>query len=345
MPFIDFENENKYIRRERYYVDSVGAASTDLRGTRFAVQARLPKRVHYIQSIELTDFSLPQALTPTFFEATPFATGNNKLDVWLGVEPVPGVITDTVEFTAEFTPNVSFTSVTVSALIGTIENALDTALAATGNPAFAGVTFTVQALQAYLQPITSGQYPKRFLITADFNPVADDIRIRFLFESGPNAGNQCERVLGFEPLRDTELFPRTAPAPYNTSGAFTTGVYSTRVPQLQPARYVDVRVEQAQASLTRTVPVGRVFVGFTFYSGLFDPAPYVSNSKRMPSAPRLLTFPVPYTDDLRVALFAEQDRRLNTNAPYGWDVAFDLLLISPEVCLPQWVCTRLGLGY
>lgn len=337
MTFITFPHQNKYIRRERFFVNST-AGDVEIVESRYDVVKRLPKRVYYVQAVELADFNIPQSISPTFFAPTTTTRGNNKLDVWIGNESA-GVITDSTTFTAELTTGIDYGTDT-TAMKAMVEAALDSAVAALGHPTFTNVEFTLTYSATYFGPATASTLSigTRCTVSAVYNPpTGDTIRVRFLFGSGPNSGNSCERVLGFQPLRDTELFDNPYAAPWFTvafpGGVSTTGAISTRVMNFNPSRYVDVRVRETQNSYGNEIPVGRIF---------FPQVRYIGNRDTVAKAPRLLTFPIPYTDTLRIKLSMEGGVAPNPSAELGWDVVFDLLLISPEVCVPKWVHTRLA---
>ena len=337
MTFITFPHQNKYIRRERFFVNST-AGDVERVESRYDVVKRLPKRVYYVQAVELADFNIPQSISPTFFAPTTTTRGNNKLDVWIGNES-GGVITDSTTFTAEFTTGVDY-STDQPGMKAMIEAALDSAVAALGHPTFTNVEFTLTYHYSYFGPATASSISlgQRCTISAVYNPATGDtIRVRLLFASGPNAGNSCERVLGFQPLRDTELIDNPYAAPWLTltlpGGVVATGALSTRIMSFNPSRYVDIRVRETQKSYGNEIPVGRIF---------FPQLRYIGNRDTVVKKPRLLTFPIPYTDTLRVNLSMEGEVAPNPSAELGWDVIFDLLMISPEVCVPKWVHTRLA---
>lgn len=348
---IDFDREQAYLRRERYYISSTGPRTTDVDGNRFHVIQELPKRVQYIQALEVTDFNVPKGITPTFFEKTSFSRGNNLLDVWIAQDDGAGGYQNERTFTVELTPDVEYSptnpATATPEMTNMLKAKLDAGLAALADPNYASVVFTVDLFVTFLAPASAVfENIARIAVTADYNPSAPPtLYVRFLFGTGPSAGNAPERVLGFEQGKDTVLWPPTAPSPYtNLADQYRDlaliGPFSTRMMQYSPLRYVDVNVREVEPGLGSNVPVARIF---TERKSTFFVSNYLSNYGFVAHRPRILTTPIPYADRLEVSLEMENGAPPSASAPVGWDVVFDLMLVSPEMVLPRWLRTALTL--
>lgn len=292
--------------------------------------------MQYIQGIEASDFNMPLSLAPTFYEETTFSPGNNFIDFTLvkyEYDPINVVVGPEVSretFTIEFDVNERVASKTE--LFNLLRNKMNAAFVASSNPEMNNAVATVQPFFGDLPDGIPTTVQIRVTFTAEANRTGAYI---FLFGSGPNANRSAWKVFGFAEGVDTPLKPVQANAIPGTLGAgfiffdiTTEGALGTRIIQRDPLRYIDVRVPNVDSSLSRKVPVTRIFL----QSALF-----INNGGYLPNHTRLLTTPLPYQDDLNIQLVMEDDVQPNPSAANGWHVTFDLLLVSPENCIPNWI--------
>lgn len=343
MPFIVLPS-NVYLRRERHYVDSTDEVATQVLGD-FEIASDLAKRVSYVQAVELADYNIPTNISPTFYAATTSHPGNNFIDMVITKNlytgpvypdnPAPGTEQARFSATIQFDTPGFYTDVT--SLTDDLAAKVNALLQ--NNPDFANATFSAGIVTfgdfgqfspipvvSVLQTGLRFSSPDTFVYTGT---------VQFLFQSGINAANSAARVFGFEENLDTFVHApgTTVPEAYKLVDSFYTPQGATAI-QLQPLRYVDVRMQELQPSFSRTVPLARIYL---------PNSDYVSNRKTLAKGTRLLTTPLPYIDKVQIQLILEDDVTPNTKSSLGWDLTLDMLLVSPETCVPNWITTRLGL--
>lgn len=325
MPLFEFPSLS-YLRRERFYVDSFNPLNRT-NGSRFDIIAPLPRRMQYIQGIEVSDVNLPNSLAPTFYAETVSSPGNNFLDLTLAKyeysEPVVGALVAQENFTIEFEEvGQRFGGEGELALL--LQTKLNAAFAASSNPEMVNAVSSVDA-----------DAPNLF-ISIDFTGETTTriAAIAFLFGTGPNKDKSAWKLFGFSEGIDTPLRkPIIDISPLDPTAIIfdfaSFGLRNPRIMQPNPLRYVDIRIDNISSSFGQKVPVSRVF--------LAGNRTIVSNGVYLPRYMRLLTTPLPYQDDFNVQLIMEDEVQPNPSAAETWNVTFDLLLIAPENCVPRWV--------
>lgn len=345
MPFIELPG-SKYLRRERHYVDSTDTEETSrVQEDRFRVVSRFNKRLYYVQSVEVTDYNLPASLASTFYAKTIQANGNNLLDLRLTknliVSSSSGFITvdppiASEDFTIELPVNLRITSGPQLAEI--LQTEINTAFAAATTPALTNAVVSIAYRSKFLaeDSFTAEQGVLDFFDIEFTGEPTYTGTISLLFGTGPNKDDSPALVLGFPPGLDT-LVDTTPTSPY-LSWNYANVEYRNLRPVsllpllLDPLRYIDIRVQELEPSIGLREPLCRVYNSSPIY---------VSNNETTPTAPRLLTTPLPYADSFVVILTTQEGRKPNASAALGWDVVFDMVLVSPEVCVPSWVRERL----
>ena len=316
--------------RERHYVDNnerlQGSASS------FDIITGLNKHYQNVESIEVTNYNIPDDMATSFYEATPNSPGNNLLDIRV---QTPNN-SDSLEFTVTIPTDRRWTTPSNYIPEGQIVEAyfktlLDDTMDAQGDAYFN----TGNNIEWVVSMVSFQEYYQIVFELKDTTnpgtPVAQ--HAFFLFGSGPNAGNSCERFMGFIEGEDTKVYTSSyqwAP-PFSFLGNIT-GPAGIHLMQFIPYRYVDVFIQEMEPNLLTNVPSARVFVS--------EDITY-SSSRELPSRPRLMTTPLRTTDKLRVYLELEDQRLPTELSTNGWDVSLDILSLSNETTIPDWVAQRL----
>ena len=319
MPLIDLDRP-LYMRRDRFFVDNQDRTVNSKEF--YDIEVDLDKRYENVQSIEVTDYFFSQDMTPVFIERTETAPGNNVIDVYMTYTGGPQTLSYTIEFDVEK----KYT--TIQAVHTDLETLLNT-----GMDAQSDAFFNTTNIQWDLVSGTSASTGIRAVSgTLQFDLIgAEEGNIfgYFLFGTGPNRGNSPERILGFEEKRDTVVVDVLPPPLQNL--ALTYAPRSSRLGYLRPYRYVDLFIKEAEASFLRDVPVARA--NLTSFSYRF--------SQMTTPRPRLYTNPLHYADKLHLTLRLEDDRVPKNLSTQGWDAVLDIIQLSNETTIPQWVQQRL----
>ncbi len=228
-------DQSKYTKVSYVYVESderVPDASSSVSRYRF----RLPESLQNVYAMEIVGWQLPFDITPTFAPFNPFTPnipGDDKVDFSLrsNVGP-PNETTFTVTmppyqfyYNSGDIPNRSFADILVQLL--------QTAIAADPNYGSGIVEFfsRYDSFERTSIEIRSN---------APF-PSTDNVELRFLFGTGPNAGDNASVQLGFVPDTDTA---------YSVSEGATVPlqvIVSPLAVKLIPRPYVDVYIAQYDA--------------------------------------------------------------------------------------------------
>lgn len=333
MPLLDLDRD-LYVRRDRSYIDSRERNKNSK--SSFDIVVDLERLYQNVESIEATDYSIPTDMATTFYTKTSTSPGNNLLDI--RVQNVAN--TQSLEFSVEFPTNIRYTlsAADRTAFENNMEALVDAAMDAEGHAFFntgAGANF-----QANISSVYNYGNVVYFFNGTLVAPAVGTTYTYFLFGSGPNRGNSLERILGFDELIDTKILNWTGtgiwPGYPNASfpqGAFTLYPYGYYMYNPIPYMYVDVFIEEMEPSLLTNVPVARV----VFESDYDD-----TRSEVVPSRPRLMTSPLKRTKRLRIYLRLEDNRRPNTDSTDGWCLSLDVLSLSTETTIPDWVKQRLS---
>lgn len=315
MPLIDLDRP-LYIRRDRFYVDNQDRTVNSK--DPFDIEIDLDKRYENVQSIEITDYNIPQDISPSFIAPTTTTNGNNIIDVRMTYTLGP----QTLEFTVVMDATIKYD--TFTDLLTAIETALNTEMDAQGDP-----LFNTGNIQWDVEPAVNATYgvaTPRFDLVGALN---SQIYGFFLFGTGPNRGNAPERLLGYDEGVDTIVIDQFPP-PYQTITP-TYGPRAYHAAYQQPFRFVDVIIDESEESFRREVPTARIQL---------SDASYIT--RRVTAArPRLYTNPLHYTDKLHLRLRLEDERVPTTLSTQGWDVALDILQLSNEPTIPNWVQQKL----
>lgn len=303
MPLADFPDQEVYVRRTREHMAAFTRQPTD---TIFNARVRPFKDVYQnIQATEMTNFDMPDdLLANVFVEQVSGFTGNSKLDIRLTKTD----FTDTITFTTDMPTEETFVSFEI--MNQRVVDEIILAMDAQGDAFFNSANFVFEPPTASVPPSTL--LMGTFGLNVAAGPSA--IYIEFLFGTGANVGRDPAVALGFEPGIDS------APG--------EDGIGPVRLGYARLARYVDVKLLQNNNISTQNTILGRIFLPL---DGNYK------QSRQVVSKARLFTDPVRRSELPRVLLLPAANRSPPPIAKDGWNITTDMLAISPEVVLPNWV--------
>lgn len=315
MPILDLDRP-LYVRRERMYVDNIARNLLDSRN-QFDIVMDCPKRYQNIQSIEVVNYNIPVDMAATFYLKSGTQNGNNLLDI----ELINDAGTQTLAFTVDITAPVSYEDKgTMATDIQTqIQDQMDALL----DPYFTSPQVT------WLVELT-GPSNDIMKFTVNTTYPATTIFATFLFGTGPNKNDSPAQVFGFVPGQDTTTMASWTGPISNVPGH--TAPFAYHRLQLQPLKYTDLTCLQIQPSLSREVPLARMFIT--------NRAEWAQSEETTPR-PRLYKEPLKYADKLNFKLLLQGNNLPASVSTNGWDVTIDLLNLSDETCVPGWVVQRL----
>lgn len=323
MPLLDFDRE-LYVKRSRHYVDNEERTSDSK--TPFDIVTDLNKQIDNIESIEVVNHNIPLSLNPSFIPKTSTTRGNNLLDIRL--EDVGGG--NRIEFTVEI--NAPYVIESFSDFSTYMSTLISDTMDAQGDPMWsttAPLPDTITKVEFTYGTSNAPNYIFTSLAIERFF-TNQTVQGQYLFGSGPNKGNGPERVFGFPECVDTNIYASGALPGGGPGQEYLPVSYKNAIPR--PFQYVDIFVDEMEPNLLSGTPLSRVFISETDFF-LF--------SGELPWRPRLMTTPLRIRRDLRVKLLLEDDiAPLPSYAYDGWDVTLDILSLSDEVSVPQWIQTR-----
>lgn len=338
MPLKDYGRDQPvYLDRHRVFVDSREKIRTETRsdGREFWVgEYSVGTELSDVVGFELVGYQLMRAIAPTFWrEGTGKGTGpsgNNWLDIRIGDVPE----TASLEFSVEFEPG------TLIAEAGNL-TAFDRLLDKINNTLYSLGDATFNAANGYVFDLdgrTNAEDSKYDEIVSEgtglwfpliLKKVLDSTvcSLQLKFGTGEHAANSAWNVLGYEEGVDAVgSGGLTQPAPI-------------RPVTLRPVRYVDVIVEEAGE---RRNPVHRIYLEdgkpaeyTSFYAGSLEPT---STTRTEPPSSRVLDNESPRNmRTIRVSLEFEGGVVPPSSHELHYDLVFDILHLSPEQSVPNWV--------
>lgn len=316
----------QYLHRKRIfidpYIDNLNVASS-----MYNITIDVPSHPQKIQSIEITDFMIPHNFTPAVFENQPDQIDNNWVDVRIADYPAAA---NTLEFSFRLpstrfydsgTPTTFASTIPIPSManipyfINSFAQALNDAMEAEGDATFnAANNWAFYVYEG--KPFTSGVYGGLHIEFRQ-NNVAGTGSIEFLFSSGANATNSAWKVLGFDQGIDT---PTTTVIDGTTYVAAVQDSYL----QLNPYRYIDVTFDE----VPELRPHSRLW---TTHSIDYKFNPWVIEKVR------LLTQPLKRLETLTTRIRMADGLTPNTMSYYNWLLTLDMLVVSPETNLPDWI--------
>ncbi len=318
MPLLDI-NRPLYVRRERFYVDSI-RRNLDLSRTQFDIVMDLPKRYQNVESLEVTNYNMPTDMAATFFfENSDSEPGNNLLDISL----VNDAATQSLDFTVTLEAPMAYE--TKEAMASAVETQIQTQMDALADPYFVSpaVTWRVEL---------TGTNRDIMNFVVDTTYPATTIFASFLFGTGPNQDRSPAEVFGFNPGEDTSVVSAWSGPLSNVPG--NTGPHAYKRLQLQPKRYADLFCRQAEPSLNSGTPLARFF--------LTDQVDW-AQSEETAARPRMFKEPLRYADKLNFKLELEGGTTPASVSTNGWDATMDILTLADETCIPGWLKQRFNL--
>lgn len=301
-----------YLHRERIFIDPyLDDTRVNEDGKFDSISVDVSSHPQNVASIETTNFSFPQSLAPPFVFPTSSQTGSHTLDVRLTDYPAAA---NSLDFSVTL-PSIRYDS--ISDQMSELETLLEDAMDAESDPNFntgaANVSFTVIDSQTFLNTGNVGA----IVIYAEFASTPDTISLYWLFGSGANTNDAPNIQLGFPTKLDVG-------GPQTINGTFITYPMPITYWKIYPHRYVNVNLREtpelkphSRIWLTRTDDFRRL--------------------RRNVANVRLLTKPIRRLDTLNIDIRLPGDLKTNAISNQGYDLTFDILLVSPEIHLPDWL--------
>lgn len=295
-------NALHYLRCQRVYVNTDEKDQVRSRSN-FDVVVELDQLYEKVQAIELVSWVVPFDMAPTLYEARLGVTANNIIDVFLTNPPGhTAVLTHAVTLQPGGYTSASDLGASIA---GQIVTEIDTLGHATYNS-------TTNAF-AVNSSVTDGKISFSATVTGALTPVD----LQFLFGSGANAASAPARALGLPVGVDTPILL--------VGGTDIQGPVGIIPAQMSPWRYVDVNVTGVNYKMARVPLTGPDFVAKRFNKTKF----------------RLLDTPIRRTQEIRAVLTLAGGLEPVTVSTNGYDMVYDYLLLSPEMCIPHWVVQSL----
>lgn len=311
MPLQTVPSSAQYLHRRRVFVDPyIDRQNVAADGDISEITVKVDNHPQFVQSIELTNYNFPLDMAPTFINEDGDFAGSNYLDIRL--QDYPAAV-QTLEFTAVL-PTYRFTS--IQALKDYLPDFLDELMDAQSHAYFNtgnGDAFTVVDNQEFLNSGNTGA----IIIKNERSSVANSNSLYYLFGTGANAANSPKNQLGFPDGGDVG-------GPQTINGTFITHPMPTTYWNLYPFRYVDLFIDE----VSELTPHSRIWLTRT------DDFKRVRQAN---DAVRLLADPKKRLETLTIRLRLPDGRRPNMISNQGYDLTFDILLVSPEVSIPDWV--------
>jgi hypothetical protein len=179
----------------------------------------------------------------------------------------------------------------------------------TGN----GVAFSVVPSQIFLNTGNVGA----IVIYAEISNVADTVSLYWLFGTGTNSADAPNIQLGFPEKADVG-------GPQTINGTFITYPMPLTYWKLYPNRYVDINLNRTP----EFKPHSRVWLTRT--DDFRRPRQNVAGV-------RLLVEPIRRLDNMKVSLTLADGTEPSIISNQGYNITYDLLLVSPEINIPKWV--------
>lgn len=319
MPLQALDSQS-YIRRVRLMIDSDKRDKAESKSP-FDFVYNLNNLYEKVVGIELVGYNMKRDAQQMFTADSGTFAGNNYVDVFMDDVATQ---TNPYYFTVVI-PERDYTSQTELAadLVTLFNTAMDA-----GGHAFHNTANLVFWAHTVIFSIGLGSNAViDHVIEEGAGANIDTVVGQYLFGTGANAHRSAARPLGFPDGRDTNaLFTYSFsflgfPATQTENTPFI--LAETR---LDPYRFIEVRIEQ----FPELDPVARI--------------PLLTDNDATPQSideananVRLLTNPVNNIDTMHIKLTLPDNRPPAENSFGGFDLVFDLLLLSPETKIPGWV--------
>jgi hypothetical protein len=223
MPLQNTLSENTYVKVRRLFTSS-RERTENSKGTN-NYQIRLSEDISYVVGFEVTGYSLPVDIAPTFLRSGNDFQGNDAVDFIFKA----GFLEKTFSF---FWPNFKYESENLERPALSYTNALKSILEEILHldPDFGGMNVQIQVLALYDE-------------TTRIDVVDDGVNfvlgggISFLFASGPNSTRSAYKQMGFDKI-DTPIAMSTTTSPINLTPFSYCDVTVQEIPELVPLKRI-----------------------------------------------------------------------------------------------------------
>lgn len=306
----------QYLHRERIFVDPyIDNLEPSTNGKYDNIVVEIASHPDRVTAIELTNYCFSQQYAPGFVHPVDDIPGSNWLDIRMVDHPAEA---HTLEFSVQL-PSLRFAS--NQELIDYLPGYLDEQMDDQGDAFFdtaLGVSFSVLQSQEFLYTGNIGA----IVIVAQIGGVPDTIQLYWLFDSGSNSANAANVPLGFPSKVDVG-------GPQTINGTFITYPMPTTYWKMYPHRYVDTNLDK----VPEFKPHARIFL---------TPTSDFRRTRENVSGVRLMVEPIRRLDFMRITLTLAQGAPTSIVSNRGYGLVYDMLLVSPEPVIPDWVQQYLG---
>lgn len=295
MPLEREKTRENYIKVQKLYVSSADR-NENSKGP-YEYQIDLDTEIQYVVGIEITGFNFPSEIAPSFVRKGANFNGTNVVDFELQAGALEKV------FTFEWPEKkFSYENVAVPYLsyVQTLQQLMNNAIQNDPDFGYGGANEAI--FLSYLDPeeVTS---------VAVFGSGVTGFR--FLFASGPNSDDSAFNAMG-----------------YNKSDtAFTLNENGPGRVNLQPFRYIDVNVKEAQ----EFKPLKRIYTTNNLYYGTVRNDPSITRTRLLSSQPILRL------KKLNVSITLEGGVVPPIFQGLDHEITFTIFSIANETFVPDWV--------
>ena len=298
MPLENQVLTNNYIRVSKIFVSSSDRNENSEGPYRYQVD--LKEELQNVVAIEITGYSFPSEIAPTFVAPGPGFRGTNALDFVI----TTGVITTL--FTAYWPERqFSYENVTVPYLsyIQTLQQIMN--LAIINDPDFG----TGAAHESFFAAVADPQERTRILVSGP-----GVIGFQFLFASGPNKDDSSFNAMGYNKVDTALAVEQLSP---------------TRT-KLKPFRHIDVNL----AEVPELIPLKRVYTTDNVYYGTVRNDPSITRTRLLSS------HPIRKLNKMNVTITLEGGVVPPVFQGLDHELTFTVFQLSNEETVPEWVQGR-----
>jgi hypothetical protein len=296
----------QYLRCDRIFVNT-NERDLEQSRSKFDMLIHLDQLYEKVVSMELVSWNMPYDIAPTIFAESLLNRANNLLDV--EIEDVPSVIGSQAYTVALQEGGYKTVEDMGRDITRQLNNTMDNidGLYVPHDDIVTGPRAGAETVWHF----SSSNGKLTFFV--DKSGVPNSMSAKFLFTTGPSAGSTPAVTLGFTTEADTLVF--TSP--------LILGPTSTFPVILSPLRFVDVFVDEVD----EFNPMIRIPLSGDLYS----------TERWNTNSFRLLTKPIRNTQEIHVRLEMVGGLAPESVSTNGFDLIFDVLLLSPEITVPTWV--------
>lgn len=310
-----------YLKRTRIYVNS-DEKDIERSNNNYDFIFNLNNEIQNVVSIELTSWNIHKRIAPTFMgryiqSVVPYPSqlnprsiipGTSMMDIEMidetGVQSVTFPVDLELVGVGTLNPiSLSGTLSSIATIIATLQIAIPEALDNEGHGLLNTTNYTLN--------IGIDNDSRFYFYAHRIGFPLLQAQLRILFKTGLNQLDSMHRVLGFNKI---DTIPNT----------ITSGIQSLYSIETTPYRYIDVNI----LNIPELTPNGRIYLtNETDYVKPYD----------TPEKPRLLVEPIKKLNELRIKLTLPENESFNHEILTGYDLEFEILSLSPESCIPNWV--------